>query len=266
MNEARKRSMRRPVERRSQAGPGPRTWRGAALLFLAGLGGAGCGGNLTAGGFSEVEAYVAGDDAPAAEGAATSASRSVAGPLHQPLAPSPATEGAGAGASGAVPPGATAAPSHPLPAATTIEGTVTVTLRLEVMDDRRVWTEITRGPTTVTVPLVGQGPGALLAAANLPPGRYVRSRITFEEVEADVVRGLQVDGLDLRGRVRVEFEAAAGRMIQEALFLDLRDGDRAQLAVALNSQLWLRLVNAVLRRVPEAGFRQAVRVRVLRGG
>jgi hypothetical protein len=32
--------------------------------------------------------------------------------------------------------------------------------------------------------------------------------------------------------------------------------------VALNSQLWLRLVNANLRRVPQNFFQQAVRIRV----
>lgn len=213
-----------------------RRW-GAFTLLAVACGG--CGGNLTAGGFGEVEAYVQGDDVPAP---------AAPGEAHQDMPAALAQ--------------ATDTPSS-LAEATIVEGTVTVRLRLEVMDDRRTWTEITDGATTLTVPLVGGGPGTLLATRPLPPGRYVRSRVTFELVEADVVRGLVVDGVDLRGRVHVEFAAAAGREIQDALFVELAEGGTAGIVVALNSQLWLRLVNALLRRVPDAAFRQAVRVRIL---
>lgn len=261
--------MRRPKDRKGHRAVG--RGRGSCpclplvgVLVLA-LAGAGCGGNLTAGGFSEVEVYVAGDDTP--EGTATTARGTMSGG-----APTGSTSAGGLAIGDAV---RYAVPTTPHPAApdaasllanaTVIEGTVTATLRVEVMNDRREWTEVTDGPATLTVPLVGSGPGSLLASRTLPPGRYVRSRITFQEVEADVVRGLVVDGLDLRGRVQVELAAASGLVVEEGLFLELREGDSGRIVVALNSQLWLRLVNAVLRRVSATGFRQAVRVRVLGG-
>lgn len=264
--------MRRPKDRKGHRSVG--RGRGSCpglppvCLLLVALAGAGCGGNLTAGGFSEVEVYVAGDDTP--EGAVATAGGTTSGGTTAGGATAGSTT-AGGLVIGA--PVRHAGPTTPSPAApdaasllasaTVIEGTVTATLRVEVMNDRREWTEVTAGPTTLTVPLVGNGPGSLLATRTLPPGRYVRSRITFQEVEADVVRGLLVDGLDLRGRVQVELAAASGLVVEEGLFLDLREGEAGRIVVALNSQLWLRLVNAVLRRVSATGFRQAVRVRVL---
>jgi hypothetical protein len=234
------------------------TGRAKALALGLAMAAAGCGGNLTAGGFSEVEVYVAGDDTsdPAATPPATSTAAGPQGPFIE----------RGPTVHATAPYDALPDATSLLANATVIEGTVSATLRVEVMNDRREWTEVTDGPATLTVPLVGNGPGTLLASRGLPPGRYVRSRITFQEVEAEVLRGLVVDALDLRGRVHVELDAASGLVVEDWLFLELRDGDSGRMVVALNSQLWLRLVNAVLRRVSATGFRQAVRVRVLGGG
>lgn len=194
---------------------------------------AACGGNLTSGGMSGVEVYVAGDD-PRAEPAPT-------------RAPEP------------LPPGL-AALNSPSPSA--VEGTVTVTLQVELMGDDRRWVEVTEGPQTITVALSGRGQ-SLLASRPVSAGRYIRARTTFRRVEAEVTRGLIVDGLDLRGTIPVDLRGVDGLVVEEPLFVEVREGEAGRLVVALNSQLWIRLVNALARRVDPANFRQAVRVWVL---
>jgi hypothetical protein len=189
----------------------------------------GCGGNLTSGGLSDVEVFVSGND-PEASSA----------PGRLPL---PAV---GMVAQQAGPP--------------VISGTVTATLRVEMLRGDRQWVEVTDGPQTVTVGLSGAGP-SLLAARPLEAGRYIGVRTTFLRVEANVEGGLVVDGASVTGPIPVELPAA-GLRVEEGLFLELEERDPARLMVALNSQLWLRLVITPIRRVPQTVFRQAVRVRV----
>jgi len=216
-----------------QAGRTLRLTRGRTLLpllvlpLLVWLGG--CGGNLTSGGLSEVEVFVSGNDPEAS------------------LAPA------------RVPPaevGLVALQPGPPP----IVGTVTATLRVELLRNDRQWVEITDGPQTVTAGLSGTA-RSLLAARPLEAGRYIGVRTTFLRVEANVEGGLVVDGANVIGTIPVELPSA-GLPVEEGLFLALDEGDPGRLMVALNSQLWLRLVITPIRRVPQSIFRQAVRVRV----
>lgn len=210
------------------------------LAVLAGAT-ASCGGNLTSGGLSDVEVFVAGND-PGESGAATTA------------AAAPIFLSAGAPALAEAPaPGLQVAPG-------TILGTVTVVLQVELMGSDRRWVQITDGPQAVTVGLTGTN-RSLLAARPLGAGRYIRARTTFLRVEAEVEQGLVVEGEEVTGTIPVELPLA-GLRVEEGLFLELEEGDPGRLVVALNSQLWLRLVNANLRRVPQSIFQQAVRIRV----
>lgn len=213
----------------------------AALVLLAGAGAA-CGGNLTSGGLSDVQVFVAGNDTEARAGmaaisTASPVATSSAGNLH-------ASPGI---------PGLQVAPG-------TILGTVTVVLQVELMGSDRRWVQITDGPQAVTVGLDAPN-GSLLAARPLDAGRYIRARTTFLRVEADVEGGLVVGGEEVTGAIPVELPLA-GLRVEDGLFLELEEGNPGRLVVALNSQLWLRLVNANLRRVPQTIFQQAVRVRV----
>lgn len=203
---------------------------------------ASCGGNLTSGGLSDVQVFVAGNDA---EARAAAAPATAEGPVS-------GVPPAG-GAVGARVPGLQVAPG-------TILGTVTVVLQVELMGADRRWVQITDGPQAVTVGL-DTADGSLLVARALDAGRYIRARTTFLRVEADVREGLVVEGEEVTGAIPVELPLA-GLRVEDGLFLELEEGNPGRLVVALNSQLWLRLVNANLRRVPQSIFQQAVRVRV----
>lgn len=215
-----------------------RTTGGIALLLALATGAASCGGNLTSGGLSDVQVFVAGNDS--AEGGAT-ASPPVAAVLPGTVVPAAAAPGLQVGSG-------------------TILGTVTVVLQVELLGPDRQWVQITDGPQAVTVGLSGTN-RSLVAARPLGAGRYVRARTTFLRVEAEVEQGLVVDGEEVTGPIPVELPLA-GLRVEEGLFLELEEGDPGRLVVALNSQLWLRLVNANLRRVPQNIFQQAVRIRV----
>jgi len=217
-----------PPRGQSLRRPQGRTPLPLLLALLLGLGG--CGGNLTSGGLSDVEVFVSGNDPDAASAMPGGMPAAEAGVVA--LQPGP-----------------------PL-----ILGTVTATLRVELLRSDGQWVEVTNGPQTVTVGLAGTG-RSLVAARPLAAGRYIGARTTFLRVEANVEGGLVVDGEGITGTIPVELPAA-GLPVEEGLFLALKEGDPARLMVALNSQLWLRLVITPLRRVPERVFRQAVRVRV----
>jgi hypothetical protein len=213
----------------------------AGLLAVLAMAPVACGGNLTSGGLSDVEVFVAGND-PGESGRTTA---TAAAPLVLPLqGPAPVEARA---------PGLQVAPG-------TILGTVTVVLQVELMGSDRRWVQITDGPQAVTVGLTGTN-RSLLAARPLGAGRYIRARTTFLRVEAEVEQGLVVEGEEVTGTIPVELPLA-GLRVEEGLFLELEEGDPGRLVVALNAQLWLRLVNANLRRVPQNFFQQAVRIRV----
>jgi len=210
------------------------------LLITAG----GCGGNLTSGGLAEVEVFVAGDDVPdGAQGAP-------AGAAH----PDPPTMWAAADA---------VAVSQDFSTPNSrVQGTVTAGLQLFLLGPNREWVEVTDGPQEITVDLRSSGENRL-ARRSVSAGRYIRVRTVLRRVEAQVLGGLVIDGLPFLGPVRVELGSGEGLILEEPTFLELREGEEERLVVALNSQLWLRLVARSLGegRVQGQALRQAVRVR-----
>jgi hypothetical protein len=156
----------------------------AGLLAVLAMAPVACGGNLTSGGLSDVEVFVAGND-PGESGRTTA---TAAAPLVLPLqGPAPVEARA---------PGLQVAPG-------TILGTVTVVLQVELMGSDRRWVQITDGPQAVTVGLTGTN-RSLLAARPLGAGRYIRARTTFLRVEAEVEQGLVVEGEEVTGTIPVE--------------------------------------------------------------
>lgn len=218
----------------------------AAVLFLALVGGC---GNLTSGGFGEVEVVLIPD---AVEGLAEAARMALStGP--QAVFPMAAT-----GPVSDVPAASEG------PAATegeAIEGILTVWVRSFVRRGDQDWEELTDGFQQLTLSLQDPEP-AEVARRSLPEGSYEAVRTVFTRVHAQVIRGLDVNGEPVTGLIRVDLGPEGTLTVVDPVSIEVREREVVRLALEMQSRVWLRLVDAVQRRVAGDEFRQVFRVRV----
>ena len=213
----------------------------AALPFLLVAGGC---GDLTSGGFGELEVEMAADSVP--DGGATADPRT------------PFQSAAGSDAAGAA---SLAGLDH---ASLILEGRLSAEVRVLVRRGVADWEEVTDGPQEVVL-FLGEGGTGLVARDDFPAGRYDRVAIVFTRVEVDVVRGLVVDGDTIRGRIRVELESDRRIGIVRRLDLEVRQGRTSVLLLEMRASRWLRRVDRLRRVVDAVDFRELFRVRVREG-
>jgi len=199
----------------------------AAVAVLPFLLVTGACGDLTSGGFGELEVEMAADSL---SGDAAVASSLMAGSYASSL----------------------------------IEGTLTAQVRVFVRRGILDWEEVTDGAETLVLTLGEAGTG-LVARDEFPAGRYDRVLIVFRRVEVEIVRGLVVDGDTIRGRVRVELEADRQIAIARLIDLVVRDGERTVLLMEMRASRWLLRVDRLRRVVEAVDFRELFRVRVREG-
>ncbi len=212
-----------------------------SVLALAGGGLAGGCGNLTSGGFGEVEVVLT----PHAVEKVVDAVRRTA-PEAQLVAPFSSRAG-------------------PEADGDAIEGILIVWVRSFARRGPRDWEELTDGFQQLTLSL--QDPEvAEVARRSLPEGGYEAVRTVFARVHAQVIRGLDVNGEPVTGLVRVELGPDGTLTVEEPIPFHLRERERVRLELEMQSRVWLRLVDAVQRRVGGEEFRQVFRVRVRTGG
>ena len=200
-----------------------RVWPILALTGLAALlAVSGCG-NLTAGGLSETDVTVSGDALDPPTGI------TVAGPALQEA------EGEA-------------------------EGEVEADFRLYLENASGQLVSLTDAEVRIRVDVRGvREEGATQQV--IPSGVYTALHIHFSDIEVEIESGLVVNGTEVTGLVDVDFEAEDLRLVR-TLSLELRDGDRVELLIDLNSQDWLKNVDPDLRTVAEQFFANAVSVRV----
>jgi hypothetical protein len=143
---------------------GPGRFLRVASLALATTLLAACGGNVTSGGFGEVEVLLSSDAAEELQGIA----RVLAPTGHEPLV-----------------------------------GTLSVTVRSFVREGGSRWIEVTDGPQEITVPLEDPTP-VVVARATFPEGDYDAVRTLFGRIRVHIESGLVVGGEPVVGEVRVE--------------------------------------------------------------
>jgi hypothetical protein len=212
--------------------------RGSRLFpVVLGLLLSGCG-NVTSGGFGDVEVLVSSDEVADIQETAASA-------LYSQL-------------------GAPAKSSH----TDSIVGTLTLRLRSFARRGVGDFVELTDGVQEVTLPL--NDPQAVeVARRAVPTGRYDAVRTFFGRIEANIESGLVIDGEPVEGTVSVELAGEGFSTVTYTGF-DVWENSPTVIAVDLQSRLWLRLTNAVLNRVDLEDFRRIfcvrVRQRILSGG
>lgn len=223
-------------DRRRVRGCGTR--RGLVGLLAGAVVLAGCG-NVTSGGLGDVEVVLSSDEVEELGEVATAALLAeIAGP---------------------------AATSHLLP----IEGTLTVRVRSYARRGVADLVELTDGIQELTLSLSDPEPVEIARRA-LPAGGYEGVRTFFGRIEANITRGLVIDGDTIRGTVAVDLGPAGTFSTVTLTPFEVLEGAPTVVAIEMQSRVWLRLVDAVLRRVDLDDFRRVLRVqvrqRILSGG
>jgi hypothetical protein len=192
------------------------------LTFLVGC------GNLTSGGFGEVEVVLTSDEVAELQEAARS----------MVLADAEAT-------------------SH----GSTVEGTLTVRVRSYARRGPGDFVELTDGVQEVTVSLSDPEP-VEIARRPMPTGSYDAVRTFFGRIEANIESGLVIDGIPIIGTVPVDLSPTGTLSVVTLTGFEVVESTPTVVAIEMQSRVWLRLVDAVLRRVDLEDFRRVLRVRV----
>jgi hypothetical protein len=201
--------------------------RDAALAaVMAALGGA-CG-NLTSGGFGDLEVLVATDSVPAATLLAPPAALSMV-------------------------------PSRVGSQQQMVDGTLTLGVQVFVLTGSGRTVEVTNGVQELVMPLSGSAP-FVLARRELASGAYAAIRTVFVSVVAQVEGGLVVDGVPIRGPVTVDLGSDGRIVVDTPLDLRIEEDLETRIKVDLHTTRWIRLLNNQ-RRVQSQDFQREVRVR-----
>ena len=216
--------------RRDRYGAGARLSR--VIVWLAGLAAAGCG-NLTPGGFGNIHVDVSGDaDEPAPASGASAASPSwslLEGP---------------------------AATSHDVP-----EGEVEVEFELFLVTEDGVVSQL--GGDDIRVRVDVQGRTDVDAVSELvPAATYTELRVVFTEIEAEIEKGLLIDGVPVLGLIRVDMDDLTLE-VTRPLDLVLEPDGVAELLVDLNASAWLSAVDPLTKLVDAAVFAALLEIVVL---
>jgi hypothetical protein len=227
-------------------------------------------GNLTSGGYGDLEVLVASDTVPTAERSAPTAAGVLAtGAIPgAPVEPAPSGNGvqlplaatpidASASSSAALAPALSALERQLSNGSMLLEGTLTLRVQVFVLSRADATPiEVTDGVQQVVMPLSGGTP-VVLARKSLPAGSYAVIRTVFLHVEALVESGLVVDGVAIRGPVRVDLGSRL--VVDTPLALTIEEDIPARISVNLHTTRWIRLLT-VDRRVRAEDFEGEVRV------
>jgi hypothetical protein len=98
-----------------------------------------------------------------------------------------------------------------------------------------------------------------VAAASVPAGVYDALTVRFSDVTANVTGGLEIDGLPFTGVVEVDL-GGPSLDVTKALALAIDDGERVELLVDLNADVWVPMLDLVTHLVAAGDFATAVTV------
>ena len=142
-----------------------------------------------------------------------------------------------------------------------IVGTLTVSVRSFARRGLGDFVELTDGIQEVTVSL-GDPQPIEIARRPMPAGSYDAVRTFFGRIEANIVSGLVIDGQSITGTIPVDLGATGTFSVVTYSGFEVWEDSPTVVAIEMQSRIWLRLVNAVRRRVDLDDFRQVLRVRV----
>jgi len=133
-----------------------------------------------------------------------------------------------------------------------ITGTLTVQLQVDLRRGPDTWIGLTDGVQEVTLVLGSPDP-VLLARREVPPGRYRASRTRFRLVRAQVEGGLTVGGAPYVGSVLVPLPTEGGALVLPLAF-DVIQGGVRELVLEMRADRWLPRVDPDQRTVARGDF------------
>lgn len=206
-------------------------FRGGSIMALAlALVAAGCGKELVAGGYRDVDAVATGDGTPQSSGRPSTGAVHAVVPLVW---------------------------SRTALAAAQPQGTISFDARMSLVSQDGEVVPLTRTGTAAQVRIEGTDT-ALVATGRVQAVSYTRARVVFTRVTANVTGGLSVGGISLTGIVNVGI-APGDSVVVEAPIAMAASGKQT-LVVDLDASDWL--VASVGGVVPPSVFRSAVDLRV----
>jgi hypothetical protein len=143
-----------------------------------------------------------------------------------------------------------------------VTGTVDVRAKVMVQAATGEWREVTRGYAEQRVRIDGSDGLKLLGSSELEAGQYVRVRVEFEKVDADVTSGLWIGLYSLTGQVAVDAGSDNQIVIEREISFTAEARTRTRIRIGLSAEEWLRRASTSTMVVSEADFRSAVEVGV----
>jgi hypothetical protein len=138
---------------------------------------------------------------------------------------------------------------------TSVQGTVEFDARVELLADVGQDVVVDSSPGVVSIQ---PGERTILFRRRVPESRFVRARVVFSRVEAQVDGGLQVRGTPFLGAARVRIPAG-NIVVERTVELELPANARGTILIDLAAPQWLQAVTAQ-HEVPTEDFAAAVRI------
>jgi hypothetical protein len=140
---------------------------------------------------------------------------------------------------------------------TSVQGTVEFDARVELLADVGQDVMVDSRPGVVSIQ---PGEREILLRRRVPESRFVRARVVFSRVEAQVDGGLLVGGAPYLGAARVRIPSG-GIVVERTVELELPANARGTVVVDLAAPQWLAAVDPSNRWVPTEDFAAVVRIR-----
>lgn len=141
-----------------------------------------------------------------------------------------------------------------------VRGSLAFTAAVTLVREDGEEVPITRGYSDAVVRIEGAD-SVEVARDSVPVGTYTRARVAFRRMEADVIEGLLVGGVPIRGRVSVAI-GPEPIVVESPVLLRVQPNGEHTLVIDLNAEAWLLTLNPLTREVLGASFRSAVDLRV----
>jgi hypothetical protein len=140
---------------------------------------------------------------------------------------------------------------------TSVRGTVEFDAQVDLFADVGQDVRVDSRPGVVSIE---PGERTILRRQRVPETRFIRVRVTFSGVEAQVDGGLLVGGAPYLGAARVRVPTG-GIVVERTIELELPANARGTVVVDLAAPQWLGAVDPSNRWVPTEDFAAAVRIR-----
>jgi hypothetical protein len=144
---------------------------------------------------------------------------------------------------------------------TSAQGTIAFRARVYAQSTTSGWVELTNNAaSSSSVNASGHGNAVAFVSSRVEAGSYSRVRVVFQDVDANLTSGIQLDGGLLTGSLSVDLGSDAQVTVEREVSVSASATATPQLVINLNADAWLNQASATTRTVSETAFQAAVQV------